>query len=279
MTSEWDVFEFGVDWATLTAKTPRGIARLKGWADAQFEQLEADGFHVKPVAPMGYDGWQVGPVFGGARADGFMLRVSGAGANVAATLWGEDVNITRLDVQATLRSAEDIPGWGQVSLFQAETEQKKYPRRGGYPHMILIDGRGRGDSVLVGSRTSDRYGRMYDKARESEDPAYERCWRYEIEFKGAMAVAAMRHIAGSEDRRQASGVLALAEFREWRFPVPAVEMPEGTRTYVPAPYSDNERRLAWLKRQVEPTIRQLRQTDLKEQVDIWIASCYTEFDG
>lgn len=279
MNASWIVQGAGIDYVTLTAKTPRTIARLKSYADKMFAFLEVDGFHVKPSRPMGYDGWQVGPVFGGARADGYMLRVSGQSAQEAFALWDEDFHVTRLDVQATLKSVPGQPAWGKWSVVAAEALQAHHPRRGGYPHMRIEDGRGKGDTVKVGSRSSDRYGRLYDKEMESLDPAYAGCWRYEIEYKGDYALLAARHLRGCQDVSAAAAALALAEYRNWQFDVPQVDLRDCSPLAVETLASDTERQKAWLRRQVGPTVLRLLVAGEEGFIDKWIADLYTASRG
>jgi hypothetical protein len=264
----------GVDYVTLTAKTPASIGKLKMYGDAQVALLEREGFHVKPSRPMGYDGWQVGPVFLGARFDGFMLRVSGQMAHEAARLWDEDIHCTRLDVQATLKHFPAWSPWGKISLGVAEAYQKANPRRGGYPHGRLEDGRGKGDTVKVGSRTSDRYGRLYDKEKESLDPVYDGCWRYEVEYKGDYALLACRTLRASQFSAREAGRMALAEYKAWGYPIPETELQMCEPLAVDSPKSDVERRKAWLRRQVGPTILSLLAQGEVAFVDSWVASLY-----
>jgi len=279
MSANWLVQGAGVDYVTMTANTPATILWLKRYADAQFAMLEADGFHVKPSKPMGYDGWQCGPVFGGARVDGYMLRVSGQAANEAFGLWHEDIHITRLDVQATLKSIPGQPEWGKWSIAMAEANQSARPRRGGYPHARLEDGRGKGDTVKVGSRTSDRYGRLYDKEMESLSPEYEGCWRYEIEYKGDYAVMAARHLRAASSLTSAAGALALAEYRNWQFDVPGVSLEDARPLAIDEPKSDVDRQKSWLRRNVGPTILRLLVGGEHAFVDNWIAELYSKGRG
>lgn len=275
-TANWEVHSSGIDYVTLTASSPRGIHILKEYADARFAFLERQGFHVKHSAPMGYSGWQVGPVFGGARQDGYMIRVSGQDAQEAfQACWCEYVNITRLDLQLTLRSYPGLPMWAKWSAYQIETLRSTSQQcNWAKPH--YHDHFGHGDTLNIGSRQSEKYGRLYDKEMESLDPDYERCWRYEVEYKGSSAQAYAKEMMDAQSISQRAAQVVLGQFAAWCVPLPKVSLDKTDPLTIDKIESDVERKLNWLRKQVAPTVRKIIELGGQAEIDEWVRSCYID---
>lgn len=273
-SANWEVQGAGIDYITLTGSSPKGMKVLKDYADAQFLHLERLGFHVKPSAPMGYQGWQVGPVFGGARQDGYMLRVSGQDAQQAyQACFCDYVHCTRLDLQLTLRSLPGLPGWAKWSAYGIDSlRSQAKPCNWARPH--FHDNFGHGDTLNIGARQSDKYGRLYDKEMESLDPNYERCWRYEVEYKGDYAVSYARRLATSSNISQDSAAIVLGQWQAWCVPTPKVSITVATPLAIDTIETDLDRKLAWLHKQVAPTVRKLAEAGRHEDIDKWLAACY-----
>lgn len=272
----WVLVSAGCDYVTATARTREGIELLKRRFDAQAAHMDREGFHVKPSRPMGYDGWQVGPWFGGARQDGFMLRVSGQDAHdVAAGLLGREVNITRLDLQATFKAIPSQPGW--AAWCGAETERRRLAAvQCNWAAVRHLNAFGKGDTLSVGSRTSDKYGRLYDKEMESLDPSYAGCWRYELEYKGDYASAALAEVFRVDDPPAKALELVSAQWRSWCVPFPAIVSRETSALVVDRQKTDVERRLEWLRRQVAPTLRELSALGYRAELDKIVSEAYND---
>lgn len=272
--TDWVLVGAGCDYVTATAKTAEAIGQLKRRFDVQAWHLQQQGFHVKPSRPMGYDGWQVGPWFGGARQDGFMLRVSGQDAHdLAAWLLGRDVHVTRLDLQATFKAIPARPGW--AAWCGEETARRRAAGvQCNWAAVRHLNAFGKGDTLTVGSRTSDKYGRLYDKEAESMDASYEGCWRYELEYKGCYAPAALAQVFNSSDPTAEALGLVLSQWRAWCVPVPVVAIAGTQALVVDRQETDVERRLNWLRRQVVPTLRELDALGYREELDKIVAGAY-----
>lgn len=277
--ANWEVHGSGIDYVTLTAKSPHGIKILKEYADARFSFLERSGFSIKPSSPMGYSGWQVGSTFGGIRSDGYMLRVSGQDAQEAfSTCFCEYTHITRLDVQLTVRSWPGMPQWAKWSAYQIESVRSSMDQQHwAKPH--FHDNFGNGDTLNIGARQSDKYGRLYDKEMESLDPNYERCWRYEVEYKGDYASMYAKELKASKDISRRCAEIVLGQWSSWGVPIPSVKIEKATPIIIDRIETDVERKLAWLHRQVAPTIRMLVQAGATEGIDEWLRSCYLDVSG
>lgn len=130
----------------------------------------------------------------------WMIQVSDEMADeyIAHTLYSiryHDANCTRVDMQITEVEPEY---WSQFDFL---TRMKGI---GGIVEWRESESEGRRwQTVYIGSRTSDRFVRVYQK----ETDARERLLRFEVEVKSARAMAVMRRIAEGHTVRQ----LLLAE--------------------------------------------------------------------
>ena len=121
--------------------------------------------------------------------------------------------------------------------------------------MSLLLNQDRGDTLYVGAPASDQRGRLYDKGRESDEPEWARCWRYEVQYRRGAAVSAVRHVAGAQSEAEA---VASVVHRWWadRGVHPHYEPVTGAELVIPArPTADDERWLTWVRRSVQPRAR------------------------
>lgn len=115
----------------------------------------------------------------------------------------------------------------------------------------------RGDTLYIGAPASDQRGRLYDKGRESDEPEWERCWRYEVQFRRAAAVSAMRQVASTPQPGATTAALVHSWFGSRGVdpcfrPDVAAQLVEPSR-----PTPDAERWLKWVRRCVQPTAKRL----------------------
>jgi hypothetical protein len=115
----------------------------------------------------------------------------------------------------------------------------------------------RGDTLYVGAPASDQRGRLYDKQRESREPEWERCWRYEVQYRRDAAVSAVRSIAGTLDTGEATAALVHRWFTD-RGIAPRYQPVVGSELAPPTRRSpDDARWLTWARKCVQPTARKL----------------------
>lgn len=274
-SNNWVLHAGGVDYITLTARPGRPAQRLGELAKAQRGMMEREGFHVKPCNALGYKGERYGSWFFGQRDDGVMLRVSGAdGMVVIGALSGVGVSCSRLDVHATVKA---IPRNDMWAVWCASEAQRLRAATVGcnWAGLKLLETFGRGDTLMVGSRTSEKYGRLYDKERESLDPSYEACWRYEVEYKGDHARAAFERLRAAPSVPRAAAELAAQQWRAWCVPFPVVDLVSAEPLYIPREKPDAERKAAWLMEQVLPTLAWLVDNGYENVVDKLFKHAYT----
>lgn len=138
------------------------------------ERLRVFGFS-------GYRGMAAGEVSWGVRRDGCLLRLSSDAAKEHwAQVYGLATNVSRLDVQVTVQ-----PVTGPTKRLLSHHKELRRKRRavGRPPKFKFWYGPDGPEAMTLGSRTSDWFGRVYDKFIESGLPEWLGCLRYEVELK------------------------------------------------------------------------------------------------
>jgi Replication initiation factor len=243
-----------VDWLTTTARSHEASERL--WdlgerivtASKDKDQLPTR-WHLH-----GYRGWQSDHCAFGARADGTYLRLSGdeSSENWLEALTASE-NCSRIDLAVDVRLDAPMPSLSE-QLYRKSPDRLEH---GGRPPMRrLVQDTNGGTTCYFGSRSSSRFGRVYDKGRETQTVAAGNWWRWELEAKerdAKAAVAALLRaanpsewIVGATSRffKQRSGV-ALVRNTSTDFYKVEPEVPSGDRL------------LHWLSSGVRPAVARL----------------------
>lgn len=277
--NDWVHHSSGVDYLRVTAPDEATGAKLKSMFTLAAIRKQAEGYEQNVANRLGYNGWVAGPWFYGVRDDGFMLQVSGPDSGTAmAQIKGYDVNCTRIDVQHTLQCACYLPLWGgrQAILTNSARVEAGGQNWAKIRHLNTF---GEGDTVTIGSRSSDKYGRLYDKAIEALDPYYERCWRYEVEYKGIYAPAAYARLQAGQDLAADAAGLVGAQFAAWLMPLPIMQGVGDFRLPADTTKSDRARKLEWIRKQVVPTMVKLLDLGAEEELDEIIKTVYDRYRG
>lgn len=212
---------------------------------------------LRPWAWQGYRGASGPGAAYGTRWDGHIFQASGYAAHDArglGLLWD---NVPRVDVALTVWYEQDEC----ASIAHHAKVSRRFSASKGVSgwKVTHIDGGEHGTTTYVGSRTSDIFIRIYDKDRESEgDEDYENAIRYEVEFKGEAAkeVWAAAHRTTPSREYLASLVQNVCTPRGVHLPLLAPASLAQAPVIKP-PKTDTERRLAWLRNQVAPSIDKL----------------------
>lgn len=192
-----------VDWMTLTT-FDEAVAEY--WEKKRrFIERDAETARSKRVHSMQYSGEKTTTESGtistlageqGGRVH-YMIRMGGELCDrlvtVASTMLAEGtVNCTRIDLQVT---TSEPSKWSQFSLFSDLQE------RGTLCSMMQSEDRqvGRMETVYIGSRSSQRYTRVYVKKTRGGG----RLLRFEVEFKSKLAREVLVQLGGGRGRRRA----------------------------------------------------------------------------
>jgi len=270
MTYPIDHRTVGVDWLTATCTDPSLAERLADLAFQASLRLTERGWMQRPWAWRGYHGFSLAGMRYGKRDDGCIVVVSGEEARKG---WHEVLhfatNVTRLDLAVTFHLSKPYPEVARICyeyLAAIADDDRHLP----FERFSWITDHQRAETLYVGSRRSDQFGRLYDKGLESGSAsAPGSAWRYEVEYKGRMALACARllysdYLADQDvNRRIASTV---SDWFERRYvPCYGEHWAEPYTVDVEARVTDVDAKLIWLSRQVAPTIKRLFRAGVHRQ--------------
>jgi hypothetical protein len=247
----------GLDYLTATCSDAQGQAKMKlFWARSQ-PQLERLGFKQKKGGFQGYVGLSCGPLFLGQRHDGMAIRASGPLASelFEAADW-QTWHPTRIDTQVTVRLPEYADDLAQLIADERAAQAKKSGIKL-TPKQLLHRGYGEGDTLDIGSRHSPRFGRVYDKQKQSDDAVYAQCWRFEVEFKKLMAPKVVEALGAAEDPGQTIIDIVAGQFADWGVYLPLSDSPLCIPGSIGRREPDTDRSMVWLAAQVAPTVERL----------------------
>jgi len=245
----------GVDWSTVTTKEPTRYAEWKEAFVACAAQEQAAGYKWAKGAILGYKGEQAGRVFLGERSDGAMLRISGSAADKYFWLFSPDgAHTTRIDLCANV--VMDLPKTDMLSKMYVKALAT--PNREGRPTKLslLVNSDG-GSTLYVGSRSSARYGRIYDKGVEEGTHAPGLIYRFELEIKDVMADQAVRLMAQSSAQDRTMLSLIHNFFTERGIPVPWRQPAGEGRLNLPYVPQNDVGSVKWLQGPVASTVARL----------------------
>lgn len=227
----------------------------------------------RPWRFLQYAGYTVtekdGHVSWGQSARGGIVQASGI---IAARMAQEADNwlpqqyrVTRLDFAVTFLLGE--PQGIVSSLLENRREDWRFI----LPHVTKGGG-----TLYVGNRTSDRFGRVYDKGAElntdlseADQVPVNRLWRAEVEYKAKAARAAYdlwRSKATTDDRRQFICETVLTWFQERGVFLPVI-CTSPSVVSVASRASDEVRTLRWFHEQVRPAIWRLVEGGMSAEVE------------
>jgi hypothetical protein len=248
----------GIDWVTWVEKDPLGQTYLMQVGEQLVQQEADEGAKVTGFHAEGYHGWKASRVSIGSRQDSSLLRISGG---AAAMHWGLLRGLrgrpSRLDVQASLTLDTARKDLGSHILRRRTSHR---PQSGGRPPKVTTWSDSEGSFCgMVGSRTSRKYLRVYDKGVEQKSHAPGLHWRVELEAKRDLSGALWSQLTKAQDA--AAWCLKCCESsvrssgRVWPLPpstglpvLPPVEQREPPEV---------ERTKRWLRNMVAPAVGRL----------------------
>jgi DNA relaxase NicK len=177
------------------------------------------------------------------------------------------VHISRIDLQVTVQYSEELLKEGRYQYARAIHYNKALPESR-QRKIHLFAGSDGGDTVYVGSPSSDTRGRIYNKDKQSRERAFERSWRYEAVYRNQSADRVYRCVVSSDTALASIIVPTVVEFFRQRG-VNILGLGGVTGNVIemakPTP-SDVERKLRWIRNQVVPTIRKLAEMGYAEEL-------------
>ena len=154
-----EVLDCGVDYITATATRKPFIKDLYDVGYALLDSEALAGNSVRAWRGLGYAGKSSGSVSVGIGEQGAIVRLS---SGVARDNWSEpflcSTNISRLDVQVTVRSGVEASEvlrkhWKSIGRHRSKMARPVKAK--------MITTHLGAETIMLGSRASDRYGRIY----------------------------------------------------------------------------------------------------------------------
>lgn len=183
----FDCVSAGVDWITCTATGSDARKRLESAAEGLLQEEAAGGVEITAGRIRDYVGWQAPGIFAGKRRADSLVRLSAAHALAHwQTVAREATNVSRLDLQATVWTHGEQPA---LSRWYYQRVRRLPAGRGRPRSFSLIQTHPHGDTLYVGKRQSDCFGRVYDYASAHKKGPPRTLWRYEVEYKRHLALS------------------------------------------------------------------------------------------
>lgn len=240
---------------TCTARPGMRARALSAAGNHWLDERATEGYDVKVWRWNGYEGHVVDGLSVGTRDDGTIVRLSGTMANrhwlSAMTL---NDNVSRIDIQTTILDREMETDFARVGYIKAA----EMPRvQSGQLRTQWVVSTPDGSTLNIGSRSSERYLRLYDKTAESNGEYPQRCWRYEVEYKGGRARQVAGQLFTSRDTTAQTFGAVRSVFGDCGIHVPGNVPTMGWRDAGYKHVTDDERRLLWVARCIRPVIMRL----------------------
>ncbi len=210
-----------------------------------------DGYQVKASNRYGFDIMYInGMTWGYSQVNGYMLQASSDNAHLTwQSVLPSARRISRLDLAYTFRL-------GGLSSFVADVYEQCARLHPTKTFSVVMNSRG-GETMYVQSRTSDQFGRFYNKSSEDATVGSD-VYRLEVEYKGKRSLVVAERLV----RSMAIGNLDPAMVRDtvvsW-FEKRGVKLGLDRRddvvsAQVSATITSDDKKAKWLKTSVAPTI-------------------------
>jgi DNA relaxase NicK len=259
----------GIDYLTITTRMGHGLHAARDFAFRMASKEFAANMFGSPWRGSGYEGFKVGHLMFGERADGCIIRL---GSELAAEHFVDAMrvcdNVTRVDLQGTWRVTEKpavVIRRHYKELKRANAGKKKAPA------VSMLLGHDGGVTVYSGRRSSDVYARIYDKGIQSKQDQWSNCVRYELEVKGRRSMLLSLHLVDQASHATVIPNMVLSFLEARGCALKGLQLNDrGTMLFnsLPCPrrMTDCDRSLLWLRKQVRPTVIALLERGLSSLV-------------
>jgi hypothetical protein len=198
----FDCISSGVDWITASCAPGASRRAFEAVGEELLSKGTAAGVEIQPAAVRDYVGWRAPGIFAGRRRADSLIRLSAANALAHwQTVAQHATNVSRLDLQVTVWTHGEQPA---LSRWYYQRVRRLPPSRGRPRSFSLIQTHPHGDTLYVGKRQSDCFGRVYDYAAAHSQGEPRTLWRYEVEYKRHLAVNHCRALRASNDHGMAT---------------------------------------------------------------------------
>lgn len=246
-----------LDWITCTASTDGSSEALWAVGERVLTENEAEGYQPTRWQAHGYRGWNADGIRLGCRASGTIVSLSGFKCREE---WKQALSAaehcSRLDLAVDVHLDTEVPSLPRdcyESLFH------KPPGNGRPSQRTLILNSNGGSTLYIGSRTSDRFARLYDKGIEQQQCAAGKWYRFELEVKGLSSHPLAEQLL-SIDVHRGQCLSVVAEYFRSKA---ALSIPGAPKLLIcngRREATTSDRRLHWLSHQVRGTVLELTRS-------------------
>jgi len=253
----------GVDYLTCTFNSQAEMTTLEFYL-ARIDRAEKYlGAIPKPWSMSGYHGWKVGQLEYGFRHDGVIVR---SHSDVSCQHWQDfaklATNVSRIDLQYTV-VYDEAPAKTLARHFkEMRAVWRKHKR---FPEPTMWANAAGVSAVYSGSRTSERYLRLYHRFAKEPDPTLLGHIRYEAELKGAVASSMVQHLL-QVTNPQLEIAMQVSRIFKARGVSPADHEASCYNPCSPTSVRDAQRRLRWLRDGVRPAVLELINLGYEDEV-------------
>lgn len=189
----------GIDWITATQQPGDDAWKFEQQAEAMLSEQREEGRPVSRATLRDYTGWRGESLFVGTRdQDSIIVASAGVAARHWKTVAQTARNVSRLDLQVSVWTHGETP---QLARYAYNKLQRLPPKRGRPRSFTLIRTHPHGETLNVGKRQSDAYGRLYDWSSAHKAAEAATIWRYEVEYKRAYALGCAHALLSVDDDR------------------------------------------------------------------------------
>ncbi len=251
----------GVDWMTVTTSTDEIGKRWVNLLHQETIDSEGRRTHLLKKAwnAMGYRGIGIpGVRVGKSNKLGYIAVLSGG---VSERLWRKFLpgakRVTRIDLAVTVRlgmAMENLAGQYYEFVKDIGSDEEEGPDRN---YSIIQNNKG-GQTLYVGSRRSQQFGRVYDKGVQSGGTPPGFIWRYEVEYKKPLADQVASKLSAVDKRDYTKIISTLHGWFERREVLPLFKKNgEGMQLRTETIITTDDKKLAWLNSSVAPSVAYL----------------------
>lgn len=221
----------------------------------------------------GYTGVRCGNVQVGRSSDRLWVSLIG---EVAQPHWQNfhrrEVQVTRVDLALTARFAPAADGLARHEFSRLCALNSPGARR----KWSIVQGHDGGSTLYIGSRKSERFGRLYDRGIKAASDPQGALWRWEVEYKGGAAQA----VADALASLNSCDTMVAGLVSQW-FTQRNVAAPEACEVQEPCGSTLKRKgmaddKLAWLGKQVAPSVKILISAGYRTDV---LAALNLESEG
>lgn len=252
-----------LDYLTLTYADQQTRMLVEDAVKGQIHAREREGEDIRSWQGLGYTGLGAGGISWGTREDTDIVRASGMWAeHMFDVLRSYRGNCTRIDLQVTVELETPKRGVASTWYSRLILRGTSSPARS---TSLIVNSRG-GETLYIGSRKSDKFGRLYDKGAEARTADPGQIYRYEVEFKGDAAPIIYRSLTASKARPILVAATVERFFEERGVKVPWRSATDPIEVLVSKHPTSVDSSLSWLRNQVRGTVQRLKARGLEASI-------------